>query len=178
MKLIIGLGNPGREYGGTRHNVGFEILNRFMIYDLRFKNVNFESNRKFEVEFARAEDLILAKPMTFMNNSGRAVKKLVDFYKVSLSDLWIVHDDLDIPLGEYKIQMGVGPKIHNGVVSVEESLGTNDFWRVRIGVDNRDGSREIRGEDYVLGKFKEDEKLVIERMVGEVVTEILKAVKG
>jgi peptidyl-tRNA hydrolase, PTH1 family len=171
MKLIVGLGNPGLEYEKTRHNVGFEVVNRSGV-------LSWKKSEKLEAEVAKIDDLILAKPMTFMNNSGRAVRKLVDFYKLDMSDLWVIHDDLDIPLGEYKIQMGVGPKIHNGVVSVEESLGTNDFWRVRIGVDNRGGSREIRGEDYVLGKFKEDEKSVIERVIGEVVTEILEAVKG
>ncbi len=95
-----------------------------------------------------------------------------NFYKVSLEDVYVVHDDLDIILGEYKLQKGVGPKVHNGISSVEEQLGDKDFWRVRMGVDNREGSRVISGEDYVLGRFSKEERMVVNETVGRVVREL------
>jgi PTH1 family peptidyl-tRNA hydrolase len=116
MKLIVGLGNPGREYENTRHNVGAIFIDYL---------------KKKEIP----SGIILAKTDVFMNDSGTSVRKMVDYYKLGLDFLCVVHDDLDIPLGSYKIQKGKGPKLHNGILSVENELGSEDFWRVRIGVD-------------------------------------------
>lgn len=99
-------------------------------------------------------NVLLAKPNTFMNSSGKAVKALLEYYKLDISDLYVIHDDLDIKFGEYKIQKAVGPKIHNGVNSIEEILGTKDFSRIRIGVDNRLPEKRIPGERYVLTDFE------------------------
>ncbi len=151
MKLVVGLGNPGSKYENTRHNAGHVLVDRIN---------SMKSNLK------------AFKTDVFMNNSGRAVKKLVDFYKIPMDELYVAHDDLDIPLGEYKIQKGVGPKVHNGVLSVEEFLGTSDFWRVRIGVDGRDGDRSIPGEDYVLQDFNEGEKGKLEPVFERIVKEL------
>ena len=96
-----------------------------------------------------------------MNNSGKAVQKLVASYKLQVTnDLIVVHDDLDIPLGKFKIQRGVGPKLHNGIESIENNLGSKDFWRVRMGVDNRMNTGWINGEDYTLQDFHLDERKI------------------
>src|SRR3989344_3218324 len=122
------------------------------------KNPNFQFQKKFNAEVFEGDGALLVKPQTFMNNSGEAVQKIINFYKIDLQDLYVVHDDLDIRLGEYKIQFGKGPKVHNGVSSIEQALGTKDFWRVRIGIDNKD----------VLGKFLPEEKGIIEGVIDEI----------
>ncbi len=154
MKLVVGLGNIGEKYKNTRHNVGFMVIDEL---------------EKYKEELGK---VMLVKPTTFMNESGRAVSKVKNFYKIDLDDLYVVHDDLDLELGEYKIQKGVGPKVHNGVASVEEWLGSKEFWRVRVGVDNRKGSRVVSGEDYVLGKFNKVEIEVLDKVLKEVTKEL------
>jgi peptidyl-tRNA hydrolase, PTH1 family len=139
MKLLIGLGNPGERYEGNRHSVGKMLIRRLKKDQIFFK------------------DLILIESDTFMNDSGRFVAEKFFFYKITPDDLYIVHDDLDLPLGQFKIQKGIGPKVHNGVNNIEQALGTKDFWRIRIGVDNRDPQKRIAGEDYVLQDFTKEE---------------------
>lgn len=118
---------------------------------------------------------VLAKPQTYMNESGRAVAKLVNFYKIPLTDVYIVHDDLDITLGNYKIQHGKGPQIHNGLVSIEGALGTDQFWNVRVGVENRSvrGNKGVPGVVYSLADFTLPERKIIEGVIGQVVTDLL-----
>ena len=146
MKLFIGLGNPGNKYKNTRHNVGWMVLDRLVSsfqFPIESQLPSFKFEKSFNAEVLKMQDVLLVKPQTFMNESGKAVKKLVDFYKVDMDDLYVIHDDLDIKLGEYKIQKGVGPKVHGGVNSIENELGKEDFWRVRIGIDNRDSENKI-----------------------------------
>jgi PTH1 family peptidyl-tRNA hydrolase len=171
-KLIIGLGNPGEKYKNNRHNVGFLVADR--LQSTVYGQYKWEENNKFQAVVCKpsAVDIILAKPQTFMNSSGTAVQKLVNFYKVNMPDLWIIHDDLDIKLGQYKIQQGHGPKLHYGIQSIEKELGTENFWRVRIGVDNRSSEDRIPGEEYVLQNFKEDEIEVRDRVIREVIAEL------
>lgn len=165
MKLIVGLGNPGDEHKENRHNVGFMVVDRLA------EEAEWES--KFEALILKSRDCLLVKPQTFMNNSGTAVKKIMNFYKLNIDDLVVVHDDLDIRLAEYKIQKGVGPKVHNGLTSVEERLGTKDFWRVRVGVDNRPvGEARTPGDEYVLADFTSEEKEIIEGVIEKVVKEL------
>lgn len=130
--------------------------------------------KKFDAEILRLGELLLVKPQKFMNRSGEVVKNLVNFYKLEPGDLWVAHDDLDILLGEYKIQSGVGPKVHNGVTSVESNLGTKDFWRVRMGVDNRDQRSEFRiqGEEYVLSDFTNEEMVIIKKVIIKATNEL------
>lgn len=165
MKLVVGLGNPGERYKKTRHNVGFMVIEK--LYE-KVLDYGFKPLKKFDAEIVLVNDCVFAKPLTFMNNSGRAVKRMVDFYKIKMDDLWVIHDDLDINLGEYKKQKGVGPKVHNGVNSVEEMLGRKNFWRVRVGVENRGGER-VRGEEYVLANFEKKEG----EQIGEVVCKLV-----
>jgi PTH1 family peptidyl-tRNA hydrolase len=130
-----------------------------------------------ELQKSRLPDgVVVRKSDVFMNESGVFVKKLVDKYKPDLSDLYIIHDDLDIPLGSYKIQFGVGPKVHNGVNSVETEIGTKEFWRVRIGIENRIKNKEsgTRGENYVLENFSDDERVIIGKVIKEACKKLVK----
>lgn len=103
-----------------------------------------------------------------MNASGKAVHSLATNYKLLATDIYVIHDDLDIKLGEYKTQKGKGPKVHNGINSIEDSLGETDFWRVRVGVDNRNADNRIPGEDYVLQDFLPEERKAIDKVLNEV----------
>lgn len=153
MKLIIGLGNPGKKYCNNRHNAGYMVIDALNSGDL-------------------PKGVIAKKTNVYMNNSGEDVKKFVRFYKVSRDELYIIHDDLDIPLGQYKIQFGKGPKVHNGVNSVEEALGETDFWRVRVGVDNRDPESRIPGEQYVLQDFTIGERKILADAMKNIVADL------
>ncbi len=168
MKLVAGLGNPGKEHVNTRHNVGFEFVDRFS------GRVKFSLESKFESLVYREKDLLFAKPQTFMNESGRAVRKIMDFYKLGVDDVILVHDDLDLKFGEYKIQKGVGPKVHNGVSSVEVSLPDKNFLRLRIGVDNREKTFYTgTGSDYVLERFRKEELEELGEALEEAADELL-----
>lgn len=138
MKLIVGLGNPGKEYEKTRHNIGFmalEVLSRQFTVDSHWR-----LEKRLEAEVGRGyittccEDVILAKPQTFMNHSGDVVKKLTVHYRLSSNDLLIIHDDLDLPLGTIRLSHGSGSAGHKGVQSIIDALHTKDFWRLRIGI--------------------------------------------
>lgn len=167
MYLIVGLGNPGEDYEKTRHNAGFLFVNKLAGKD------KFETDRKMEANVLKRGELILAKPNTFMNDSGRAVRKIMDFYKLGIENVVIVHDDLDIAFGEYKIQKEVGPKVHNGLKSVEQCLGRKDFLRVRIGIDNREpGIGYGTGADYVLSKLNKEEMKELDDVIGEMIKEL------
>jgi len=171
LKLLVGLGNPTEKYENTRHNVGFLFLN-----SLPDTIGPFTPNKKYFCEmtalYKRKVNLI--KPTTFMNSSGKAVAALFNYFKVSPDDLYVIHDDLDIKLGEYKIQKGIGPKLHNGIESIEESLHTKDFWRVRIGVDNREPENRIPGEEYVLQQFLDTEIKTLHNVFTSVKDELQK----
>jgi len=172
MKLIVGLGNPGEKYENTRHNVGFFVLDGLSDGG-NVGEVNgdpaivtwHEDKQVYTLNVILApEAAVLAKPQTFMNESGKAVKYLCQKHKVLPEELLVVHDDLDIQLGTFKLQFGKGPKLHNGVTSVENYLGTKEFWRLRVGVEGRIKNQEsrIKGEDYVLSRFSKDEIAVLE----------------
>ena len=149
MRLLIGLGNPGEKYKGNRHNVGHMVV-----------EVLLEKGAK--------KNLIAKKSDVFINNSGELVKKILDRYKLKAADLWVIHDDLDIPLGSYKIQKGKGPRLHNGINSIEEVLGSEDFWRVRVGVDNRNPEDRISGEEYVLQDFGAEEAKLLKPVIDQI----------
>ena len=169
MKLIVGLGNVGDKYIYTRHNVGFLFLN-FLVKKFGGDVDNFRHERKFEsdvlkldeVKTVLGDDVLFVKPQTYMNESGRAVIKLIDYYKLNpVSDLMLVHDDLDLAFGKYKIQPK-GPRVHNGVNSVVQAVNALDFWRIRIGIAGEHYSAiKMRGgtmkDDYVLKNFSKNE---------------------
>lgn len=163
MKLILGLGNPGKEYERTRHNAGFMVVDHFVISSFS----HFDSwvlEKKFKSEVCEAsidgQKVLLAKPQTFMNSSGEAVAALVNYHKIDADDVLVIHDDLDLSLGSFKLQKGTGPKGHNGVLSVENCLGVKGFWRLRVGINARVGAiheSPATGEEYVLNKFTTEE---------------------
>ncbi|MFH1226237.1 MAG: aminoacyl-tRNA hydrolase [bacterium] len=153
MKLIIGLGNPGKKYEKTRHNVGWLVLD-----DLKKKlNLHppaggWQEKKKFQALMAEGENLILAKPLTYMNESGRTARLIADYYKIKPADTWVIHDDLDIPLGKIKTKVGGSSAGHKGVQSIIDYLKTSDFNRVRIGIQPIGGQKEP-SEGLVLKKF-------------------------
>ena len=157
MKLVVGLGNPGMKYDGTRHNVGFAAV------DLLAKRhgARWEAApRGIDALVARwrAEDVVLAKPLTFMNLSGRSVRQVVDFYQAELADLLIVCDDINLPLGKLRVRARGTHGGHNGLRDIQNHLGTTEYARLRIGVGAPEGGDAV---DYVLGRFKPGERDVI-----------------
>jgi len=170
MKLIVGLGNPGKEYQSTRHNVGFMVLDELADQ----LGVIFKLNKKLKSELVKTKDRLLVKPQTYMNLSGEAVGAVTHYYEVKVeSDLVLVHDDLDLKLGSFKLTFAKGPKEHNGVLSVKKHLGTDRFWRLRVGVDNRPAGWSQTGTDYVLSPFTKDELNVLNQVIQKAVERIL-----
>jgi PTH1 family peptidyl-tRNA hydrolase len=151
MILVVGLGNPGLKYEKTRHSVGFMVLDTFLQKLTPAGKGNWEKSAKFNAEIAKVgPDLILAKPLSFMNASGRPVAKFVRFYQVKPENFYLVHDDVDLPLGKIKITVGHGSAGHKGVESVIKSLGNQDFVRLRVGVGR---NQKIATDSFVLIPF-------------------------
>ena len=159
MKLIVGLGNPGKKYKNTRHNVGF------MVIDSIAGEKKWTESKKGKLLYCwPTDELELIKPQTFMNESGKSVVAVTKKHQNMVTDdIFVIHDDLDISLGEYKIQKGKGPKDHNGLNSIYESIGTKEFWHVRIGVENRSEGDKITGEEYVLREFGDEEMEIVKK---------------
>jgi len=167
MILIIGLGNPGKQYEASWHNLGFLALEKFGI-----KNnfTEFKLENKFKAELAQKvgdEKIILVKPQTFMNASGTAVKLLVNFYKVNPADIIIIHDDIDLPLGKIRICKNASAAGHKGVQSIIDELSSKNLIRIRLGIQSVKQGR-IPIEDYVLQKFDKTDKVVVEKMIQKV----------
>lgn len=169
MKLIVGLGNPGPTYAGSRHNVGFQCLNLFA----RGQEIEFsrqQSKAKIGTGEVLDQKVILAKPRTFMNLSGESVAPLMRYYKIDPADLLVIYDDLDLPLGKIRIRESGGPGGHNGMKSIIAHLGSQDFPRIRVGIGapSEDGLSASapghRGREYVLGHFTPQEKIAIENV--------------
>ncbi len=161
MKLIVGLGNPGEKYDGTRHNLGFRAVDQFLKDTSSVSDSVWTKNDKLKSDIVKLGDTILAKPQTFMNNSGIAVSLLASFYKVEPEDIWIVYDELDLPVGAMKIRFGGAAAGHHGVESILEKLGTDKFWRIRLGIGTSHDKDHAIGrqkqhdvEGYVLSGFK------------------------
>ncbi len=173
MKLFVGLGNPGTKYENTRHNVGFMFVEQFSHV---CEASSFQTKSKFDADIAECtlddEKVLFVKPQTFMNQSGIAVRKVMDFYNLSQQDITIAHDDLDITFGEFKIQNGKGPREHNGLISIEEHLGSADFNRIRIGIDNRNEEVGISGRDYVLSRFTGAEITALKEVFSNIISQL------
>ena len=158
MKLIVGLGNPGVEYELTPHNLGFLTVN--LLAERQKVTVN---NRHCRAQTGRmrigSHDVLLAKPETFMNLSGQAVQSLAHFHKVEVADLLVVADDVNLPLGRLRARRGGSAGGHNGLKSVAQQLGTDQFPRLRVGVGGGEPGRDLAG--HVLGRFSPDERQAI-----------------
>jgi len=151
MILIVGLGNPGKKYEKTRHNVGFRVVD--------------------ELAKQKTREFIIAKPQTFMNNSGKAIKALLNFYKTEPENLWVIHDDIDLPLGKFKISKGRGSAGHKGVESIIKELKTKDFWRIRIGICPKTGKPK-QVEKLVLQNFTKEEEKTLKEVIKTVIEKI------
>lgn len=164
MKLIVGLGNPGLEYQHTRHNVGFSFLDVY----LNYKNVVDKWVKKFEGEYIQTvidgEKVIFFKPQTFMNLSGNAVRKIVDFYQIEIDDILVVSDDLDLNIGNFKLKLNGSCGGHNGLRDIENKLGTSNYKRLKIGISN---NKELDTKDYVLGKFSTNDEKILRELYQE-----------
>lgn len=172
--LVAGLGNPGREYENTRHNIGFMVIDK-VLEKLNGASVSENGcNSIFYKLKYKGKSVIFAKPQTFMNLSGNAVAALLNREKLDKSNLLVVHDELDLPLGRMRIRKGGSSGGHNGINSIIEMLGNQqDFLRMRIGI-----GRDRNVVDYVLGEFKEEEKGLLNEMIdcaADAVIELLKA---
>jgi PTH1 family peptidyl-tRNA hydrolase len=163
MKLIVGLGNPGKEYFSNRHNIGFLCVNHFA----RLHRLTFDKKQN-QARVAKGgvagNDVVLARPQTYMNASGISVSQLMQRYKVSLEDLIVIHDDLDLPLGKIRIRPASRAGGHNGIKSIIASLGTQNFIRIRVGISRpqAEDAEPCSIVDYVLGDFTAEDKPVIE----------------
>ena len=182
MKLIVGLGNPGEKYVGTRHNLGFDILDELV---KKLDLIDWVKEDKFKSELIKTPELILVKPQTYMNNSGMAVKLLTTYYKLpqpkaghpldETTDLIVIHDELDLPLGKIKVRLGGAAAGHHGVESIISALGTDQFIRVRLGIGNlRTLSGEHKGqsisaEKFVLEPFIPREKPQVKHMIKQAI---------
>lgn len=170
MKCIVGLGNPGKEYETTRHNVGCMVVDDFS--ENLPNQPRFSFQAKFSSHVLQQGNILLVKPQTYMNLSGRAVASVIHYFKLNpATDLLLIHDDLDIAFGDYKLQFATGPKMHNGVTSVEQHLGTKDFWRLRMGIDASSRSPEegikIPGDQYVLMPFSQQELSQLNQVISK-----------
>lgn len=149
MKLIVGLGNPGKEYDNTRHNIGFYMIDKYLNtkglsnFKSKFNGIYLDTN-------INGEKVIFLKPQSYINLSGEVVRKFVDFYKIPLNDILIISDDLDLKIGNFKLKERGSSGGHNGLKNIELHLGTQNYKRLKIGIAN---NKNIDTKDYVLGKI-------------------------
>lgn len=179
MQIFIGLGNPGSRYELSRHNAGFLVLDNLRQV---LECPEFSDKKKLFSQVCKTKQAVFVKPQTFMNESGTAAQAVLKFYEKKLDasgyqDVYVIHDDLDLELGTYKIQYGVGPKAHNGLLSVYQHLKTQNFWHVRIGVDSREGDRSVPPQAYVLERFSPTQLDVFKGVRQKVVTELVQKVQ-
>jgi PTH1 family peptidyl-tRNA hydrolase len=175
VKLIVGLGNPGKTYAHNRHNVGFQCLNYFArLHSIRFWHR--QCHARVGAGKISGEKLLLARPGTFMNLSGKSVACLVRKHKIPLSDLLVIYDDLDLPLGKIRLRQGGSSGGHKGMNSIISALGSEDFPRIRVGIGRPDGEKQSTSEDaivrYVLSDFSRQE----EAMIKPVLTTVAEAI--
>ncbi len=163
MKLIVGLGNPGKEYESTRHNIGFMVLDkladsfRFSFQKEKFQGIYGETS-------INNEKIIFLKPLKYMNLSGEVVRDFIHFFKIPAEDILIIHDDLDLSVGKIKLRQKGSSGGHNGLKDIEKNIGTNEYKRIKIGISN---NKQLDTKDYVLGKFTTEEKELLNPILDE-----------
>ena len=159
MKLIVGLGNPGKEYINTRHNVGFRFLDAYLNhcgfdnswtskFDGLYKQINYNGTK-----------VILLKPQTYMNLSGNSVRKTIDYFNIDISDIIVISDDLDLNIGNFKLRENGSSGGHNGLKDIENKIGSNQYKRLKIGISN---NKALDTKDYVLGNFNNEENKILD----------------
>lgn len=161
MKMIVGLGNPGKEYENTRHNLGFMLLDEFV----RKYNVSFDKE-KFNSDYAmfsvNGEKYLLIKPKTYMNLSGEAVRKFYDYFNIDIEDILVIYDDLDTKTANFRLRNRGSSGGHNGIKSIIAHLSTEKFNRLKIGIDRPTNGMKV--SDYVLGRFSKEEIIELEKI--------------
>lgn len=175
MKLIIGLGNPEKDYSKTRHNMGFNVLNKLA------KEYNIDiSSTKFEAEFGKGmienEKVVLVKPQTFMNESGRSVIQFVNFYKITMNDLIVVYDDVDIDISKIRIRKSGSSGSHNGMKSIIKYLSNEEFPRIRVGIGKPKYENDMI--NYVIGAIPEEEIPGLEKGIEKAKNAIVEILKN
>mgnify|MGYP001198581490 CR=1 FL=1 len=178
MRLVIGLGNPGKEYENTRHNAGFMALD---YWREKMGWENFKEEKKFfsfisEGKLGR-EKIILAKPTTYMNESGLAARALMNFYKIKPDKIIILQDDKDINIGKIKTQNNRGDAGHNGIKSLQQHIGTNNFTRIRIGIGSITDKKIKVISHFVLNDFTQEEKSILKNIFSNIASELEKIIK-
>ena len=164
MKIIVGLGNPGISYRMTRHNIGFQVIDRLAkINHIPIRTKHFKS--LYGTGWIESQQVILTKPMTFMNRSGEAVKKAADFFHLGMEDLIVVHDDLDLPFGRLRFKRRGGDGGHQGVRSIIEGMGGNSFLRLKVGIGRP--PQGMNPADYVLGIFNRIEQSLLDQILSQ-----------
>ena len=170
-RLIVGLGNPGKKYANSKHNIGFIAVDKFaQIYKIKAKN-----SVKFNSEIFEFDDCVLAKPKTFMNNSGYAILKIVEYYNVDLEDVLVIYDDVALPFSKLRLRYKGGSGGHNEIKSILTHLGSESFNRLRIGIDKSD-NKEMK--DYVLSDFSKAELKVLDDVMIDVVNLMTDFING
>lgn len=164
MKMVIGLGNPGKQYENTRHNIGFQVIDE-LANQLGAPSMQSKFNGMYTVIHRPEGKVILVKPLTFMNLSGECVRPLMDYYDIDVEDILVLYDDLDFPPGELKLRQKGSAGGHNGMKSLIAHLGTDQFKRVRLGIGRPTNGMKIA--DYVLSNFSKEESPAIQDMVGK-----------
>ena len=173
--IIAGLGNPEKKYDNTRHNVGFQVIDQLgKILNIEIKENKF--NSLFTQTTYSDKKLFLAKPLTYMNLSGKAIAEIKNFYKIDVENLIVVHDELDLEFGEIKIKQAGGSAGHNGLKSIVSSLGSNNFIRLRVGIGRPPENQS--GANYVLGKFSKAENEVIEDVLNKTCDAVLEIINS
>jgi len=191
MKIIVGLGNPGLKYKMTRHNVGFLAVDKIASHPEVSpvgENLHFIQNHTFNAEVAstqvNGEKIFLVKPQTFMNDSGQAISKIMQYFKADISELIVLLDEVDIPLGQIRIRLGGSSAGHKGLQSIIDTLGTDQFVRVRIGIAEEIKNLQeinqkdnfIETKDYVLGTFSKRELPILEKVIERTANEIVSCI--
>lgn len=177
IKLIVGLGNPGRKYANTPHNLGFLFIEhlRNFLHDEKGFNFSMENKKEYELTEFDGMDLRLLKPLLFMNLSGEALQKYLKYGNFKPEEILIVFDDLDIQFGKYKLQRGKFPKDHNGILSIQRITQQTGFNYLRIGAETRDEKEKalIKSEDYLLKNFSSGQKEIAADLFSEITSNIL-----
>ncbi len=164
-KLIVFLGNPGLQYRHTRHNAGWLVCDSFIANKTKAKATSENWATKFHAQYIKDASTVLLKPQTFMNESGIATQEAKKFYNIEPKDILVVHDDIELPFGSIKLQLGGGMGGHNGLKSIKTHLGTEDFARLRIGLGRPQENIEVA--NFVLGRFSPEEEKKLEKILEE-----------
>lgn len=175
MKLIVGLGNPGTKYEQTRHNAGFLALDYFLKH-----HETIQCSSKFDAQICELhldnQKVFIVKPQNYMNLSGEVLKDISSFYKVSPStDILVIHDEVDLPIGSMRAAYGNSAAGHNGVQNIIDELGTKDFARIRVGVESREENSQIPTDEFVLQKFSDSELIILEDKIFPEINKLIEA---